>query len=144
MPTVRHALPAAALLLGLAVAPARADRFPRAEALFKHACVSCHTVGWGAPARPEPRKVDLTFILRRSSDAAALRRFLADPAQEKPGSRCAHAPLPRDAVDDLVFFFDLHSRPPPAPQSTPPRSSMRSASAPRSPPPVRVLPRGGQ
>ena len=142
MPSVHTMVLAAVGALLLGAAPARADRFARAEALFKHTCVSCHTLGWGTPARPEPKKVDLTSILARSGDGAALRRFLADPAQDRPGSHCVHPALPRDAVDDLIFFFDLHSRPPPPPQSTPPRSPMRSASAPRAP--ARPLPPGGQ
>ena len=131
-------------VLLLTATPAAADRFARAEAVFKQACVSCHTLGWATPARPEPRKVDLTTLLGRSGDGAALRRFLADPAKEKPGSHCVHPALPRDTVDDLIFFFDLHSRPPPGPQSPPPRSTMRSASAPRPPAPARALPQGGQ
>lgn len=132
---MRTAAPLAlALVVAAALAgPARADRFERAENNFKTNCVGCHSLGWGTPVPAERSArpvVDLTQVARRL-DERVLRRFLEDPARERPATRCQHGPLERTQVDDLVAFLMAHAdAPPPAQQVIPARSRFRKMTDP--------------
>lgn len=105
-----------AALLGWA-APARADKWHRAAAIFDARCASCHSLEAPRPS-PPPRVVDLSKALDGKS-AEQLRAWLRAPLQITPASEC-RADLDGADVDAMLtlllrkrhFVTDKKARPP--------------------------------
>jgi len=114
--TMRPRMPTtlALLLVALAPAGARAERYFRGLVLYQQDCTSCHSLGWKTPGPPEHARLDLTRVIDRRNDAS-LRKWLEDPTREKRDTGCIHHALSSEQIDDLIRFFHIRAVDPPLP-----------------------------